>query len=808
MELKRYQERALERLSTWFEHLLSHTASPAHAWESMGSEMPLPPFRERRVAELSKPIPHVCLKVPTGGGKTLLGVEALARYRMRTGLVLWMVPSRAIYEQTRKALWTRQHPYRVALDRGCGGRAKMMEKSYNLQRYDIENHLCFMLISLQSARRRNNKEFLKMFQESGYYSTFFPDQDDEAGMDLLRERDLRLDLDGSRILRTQANVFKICEPVIVLDEAHKAYGTNNQDELWDSWVNQFNPQLVLELSATPDETKSNILVDVGGTDLKEEEMIKLPIHVTGHGATRSWQDVLRSAESQLEELSDAATRMPDDRRIRPMAVVRVPRTGKDQRKGGHLHAEDVREFLVCTLGFSDDEVRVQSGETKELDGEDLMSDECRVRWIITKDALKEGWDCSFAYILVLLDNTRAQITVTQMMGRVLRQPYARLTGIPALDRCYVHCSDVGVDKAVDFVRRELERDGFGDLEGQVFGVEREAEPPLTINRRPKIDRNLARLPQVLRGDGSDFDYELDILASVEWEKVDVPSGWDDLYASVGGQSAMLDFDGDTFSRALPQDEVLPSGDEQDRTDERRGVGGHDEFDLEWHVRQLREAVPNPWQAARLALEARDQVHSEGFDDQWMRPRRAAFVSRIVHHVNEQVDRLAEQIFERKLKAGAIKFDMDMPFEFEDCYEVHIPVKGQFPLDVKRSLFSPYYGHDLNRIERLYAIYLDKEDAIRWWHRVAARVPGEYKLQGWRKDSVYPDFVALRVNDVIVVHETKGGHLQGNDDTLYKQRLLACLQQHFNDSGIISLHGTAMSGDFRIVFENEIHAMHA
>ena len=43
--------------------------------------------------------------------------------------------------------------------------------------------------------------------------------------------------------------------------------------------------------------------------------------------------------------------MSEGRYVRPIAVVRVERTGKDQRDGERkIHAEDVREYLVQSLG--------------------------------------------------------------------------------------------------------------------------------------------------------------------------------------------------------------------------------------------------------------------------------------------------------------------------------------------------------------------------------------------------------------------------------------------------------------------------
>ena len=78
----------------------------------------------------------------------------------------------------------------------------------------------------------------------------------------------------------------------------------------------------------------------------------------------------------------------------------------------------MREYLVQSLGVPAEAVAVKSSEMDELRGKDLLSAFSPVRWIITKAALMEGWDCPFAYVLVMLDNTRAQRALTQLVGRV------------------------------------------------------------------------------------------------------------------------------------------------------------------------------------------------------------------------------------------------------------------------------------------------------------------------------------------------------------------------------------------------------
>ena len=786
MELKRYQEQALERLSAWFRLLSESDASPAKAWERLERENGLRQHYSR-VDSSNRPIPHVCLRVPTGGGKTLLAAESLVRWSRRTGLVLWVVPSRAIHEQTKRALWNKEHPYRQTLERASDGRVKVLEKDDSIQKDDIDNYLCVILLSLQSANRSDNKEFLKMFQDSGRYSTFFPDEDDEPALRRFLNDHSGLDTStNGRIRHTLANVFKVCRPVMILDEAHKSYGK----EIDEQWLCQFDPALVLELSATPDASKSNILVNIGGIDLKEEEMIKLPIHVTGHGDS-PWKQILTGVEAQLSELSEKAELLHADTGtyIRPMALVRVTHTGKGQIGGKSLHAEHVREHLIATMGIPSDEVRVQSSESKELTGEDLMSEQCRVRWIITKDALREGWDCSNAYILVLLDSTRANITMTQMMGRVLRQPYARLTGITELDRCYIHCGGAGVDDAINRVKNELEREGFGDLLSDVTS-RYERRDKKRITRRMEFEEIPARLPQVLRSDGNPIDYEPDILAAVSWNDIGLPGtkDWDDLRPVLEIGSAVVDIE-DEALRASQL--AMTDSREVDRP-----------FDLAWYVRQLRDAVPNPWQAARVVTQAAESIRRSGKDNSWIFDRRSSFLNVLELHVRREVDQQAEKIFKRKLSEGAITFDMTVPFEFNEWYEVPVAVHDP-GLAFQRSLFFPVFKQDMNDLEMKYAGYLDRDKAIRWWHRVAARSPGEYRLQGWRRDWIYPDFVAIRIDDKIMVHETKGKHLQGNDDTEYKARLLNCLQQRFNASGTINLHGKTMSGEFKIVFENEV-----
>ena len=472
LELKEYQSQALDAFERWLQALgKARTESeaavavwpkaageipgavldfPRKAWDALrqagGVAESAGPYAARTDGA-GRPIPHVCLKVPTGGGKTLLAAAALERMSRQTGLVLWVAPTRTIYRQTKDALWSREHPYRQTLERASGGRVKTLEKDDRFTALDVEHYLCVMLLMLPAANRRKGKEFLRMFRDSARYPSFFPDDGVVfANYALLEEHpDLerwpaRERADGP-VKQSLFNVFKMLRPVVVLDEAHKAYGAS--DEANDEFVgaiNRLDPSLVVELSATPHPRVSNLLVDISGVKLKDEEMIKLPVQVTAVSNVE-WRQTLTEAAEELERLAGEARALEasEGRYVRPIAVVRVERTGKDQRDGDRVHAEDAREHLIANLGVPPESVRVKSAENDELGRENLLSPYSPVRWVITKAALMEGWDCPFAYLLVMLDNTQASRAITQLVGRVMRMPHARRTGREALDQSYVYC---------------------------------------------------------------------------------------------------------------------------------------------------------------------------------------------------------------------------------------------------------------------------------------------------------------------------------------------------------------------------------
>ena len=834
MDLKDYQKAALDAFIRWLaalEEARLRSETGIAALQDAGVDVP-PDLRDyprtawqrlaeaggvadtagqyvSRTDEASRPIPHICFKVPTGGGKTLLAAAALQRLNRQTGLTLWLTPTNAIYQQTKAALKNREHPYRQMLEMASGGRVKFMEKDDPLTAADVANYLCVMLVSLPATSRHRNRDFLRMFRDSGRYPTLFPDSDvdDDPDSDVLLGDarllndypDLERTSENGPVKRSLFNVFKMLRPVVVLDEAHKAYGARNPEanEEFARAVNRLDPSLVIELSATPNRGISNLLVDVTGVELKNEEMIKLPVQVTSF-TNAEWQYTLGQAHDELERLDAEAKSLTANggRYIRPIAVVRVERTGREQRDGERVHSEDVREYLIRSLGVPENAVAVKSSELDELSsGVGLLSELSPVRWIITRAALMEGWDCPFAYLLVMLDNTRAQRAITQLVGRVMRQPYAQRTGRESLDQCYVYCWNTDVGTAVGQVKNGLEQEGLSGLGDDVFGPAAEFRR-VPVKRREQFHNKAIFLPLVLHKNGNDWrelDYQQHILPSISWTAIDAPDPQASLPDRARRQSASVDV-GDALPVFHADQELFI-----DKT-----------LRIAWFARRLSDVVPNPWQATRIAQSLMEKLHQAGDTDDEIYDRRSYLAYALREYVTDTLDKQAERIFGKKLRDGQIRFDLEAGqpnFRMVDSYE--IPITDDYGLlvgnngrEVQLSLFEPIYTQQFDStLERNFARYLDEQKALQWWHRVAVRQRGDYYLRGWKQERIWPDFVAMGGNTDgkphVLVFETKGKHLD-NPDTDYKRRVLETLQNAYN-CGTMTVRDGPAKGTFRLVF---------
>jgi len=742
-------------------------------------------------------IPNVCLKLPTGGGKTLLAAHGVERLQVdwlqrQTGLVLWIVPSEAIYSQTLKALRDREGGLRQVLDRASAGRTRILEKGDSFTRADLSSRLCVMVLMLQAARRAD-ESVLRMFRGGGDAS-FFPDETDKAAIDAARATTPNLDVydlgDSAMVgsvKRTLANVLRIARPVVILDEAHNA-----ASELGRQTLAKLNPAFILELTATPTPL-SNVLVDVQGLALRDEQMIKLPINVAVDVRGR-WQDTLRAALDKLNDLDAAAQdhRAASGDYIRPIMIVRVDYTGEKQRDRP-IHVEDAIEWLIEQGGMDPSAIRRQTAEKKQLGDEDLMSDRSGVRVVVTKDALREGWDCPFAYVLAILSSGGGSTALKQFIGRVLRQPYARRTDHvvdgASLDESYVFCADRSVGEAVRHINAGLLDQGMGDLQSAVRMTEvgDEATKPsrIPIRRAEPFKGRRILLPRVLHADAAesegwrDLDYDSDLLGAIDWSAVHWTGA--DTYQLAEDRSRRearrvdLDAKG-ALSDAATTAPLAPATALLDRMD---------------LVRRLSETIPNPWQADRVLTDALATLRARSLTDEELASGRLSLIASMSEDLRRTVEIAAEAVFRRKIGEGLITFRLTepaLPPELTAALagEDVNPVQRGDMTPLLKALYTPVLKSEVNGLERDVALYLDETEAVGWWWRIAAR-RDPWGLQGWRPHKVYPDFLIALDEDGrtarLLALETKGSHLDGSD-TPYKASLFKALESSYAGASVV------------------------
>ncbi len=463
MELLPYQQQVVCDLTDFLGHverLGNLKQAFAQYWTERGVARP-EPYRE------SIPqTPHLCIKVPTGGGKTFIAVNAIkpifdalaiyAREELKT--VVWLVPSSAILEQTEKCLGNPQHPYRRKLDNQFNGRVMVYSKKDLLQGAgfnptSVRENLNIFVLSYASFRT-SNKEGRKAFQENSILTAF---------THKMEPSEILTDVDESALI----NVIRSLNPVCIVDESHNAGSTLSKAMLAD-----FKPCMILDLTATP-RKESNIISYVDAAQLKTYHMVKLPVIVYNHHSSK---DVIGNAiqlRNNLEKQAIAEQQKGGDY-IRPIVLFQAEsNTGSEDRETFN----EIKKRLV-RLGINEDEIAIKTASINELKNEDLLSSSCPIRYIITVNALKEGWDCSFAYILATIANRHSLVDVEQIVGRVLRQPYARRQHNNLLNNSYVLASSADFISTLDRIVGGLNQAGFSkkDLRAKDVSALESAEP--------------------------------------------------------------------------------------------------------------------------------------------------------------------------------------------------------------------------------------------------------------------------------------------------------------------------------------------
>ena len=481
MKLKNYQIQVIRDLERFLELLIEkQSISSAYStlWNEKGVNVGIdgmPPYK----TELAG-VPQVCFKVPTGGGKTFLAANSIkpifdSMPHIHPKAVVWLVPSDAILTQTYRTLTDKNHDYRKKIDVDFGNKVEIYSKQQllngqNFNPTSVSDNLSVFVLSYDSFRT-SKKDGRKAYQENGSLLPFVRFKQDSGS--------LLEDTDETALIQ----VIRKLNPVVIVDESHHA-----TSKLSKEMLQNFNPSFVLDLTATP-KNGSNIISFVDARQLKAENMVKLPVIVYNR---KSQEDVFVSAISLRRKLENEAVEEQKNggRYIRPIVLFQAqPRTNDDST------TYDKIKHTLIDMGIPESEIAIKTADRDELKNIDLSSHDCSIRYIITVNALKEGWDCPFAYILATVANRTSSIDVEQILGRILRLPNTRKNKREVLNLSYVITSSNAFYATLDKVVAGLNAAGFTSKDYRIDDyVEQDTEFPVeqagNIQTELKLDNDV------------------------------------------------------------------------------------------------------------------------------------------------------------------------------------------------------------------------------------------------------------------------------------------------------------------------------
>jgi type III restriction enzyme len=746
IQLKNYQQRVLDEIKDYLADAkrLGGAKGIRFAFmDKLGDDVQ----RYKPIEGLDE-TPFVCIKVPTGGGKTLIASHALQiihdcfnKEQNRAGLVLWLVPSDAIRQQTLKALKDKNHPYREAVDLHFDGNVKVFtieEALSGITKSDLTDNLCIIVSSL-AAFRREDSSWLKAFKDNGSLISHFAD--------VVEDNDFLDKTEGGEIINSLANVIKINRPVVILDEGHNAQTTLSFD-----MFKRMLPSMILELTATP-RTESNVLVEVRASELKAEKMVKIPIYLTN---VSQWQEAIRDGVSKRKELEKVAKNelKATKEYIRPVVLIQAEQEKEDEDK---VYVAKIKEFLLSELKIDESEIRIKTAKQDQLVGEDLLSKTSKVNYIITVNALKEGWDCPFAYVLVSASRIGSHVAVEQTIGRILRMPNVQDKKNVALNYSYVYSSTENFSKASSSIVKGLENNGYSkdDLK-QLSGP---VKPEKTSFERVFNDEVAIPIISV-SGTGNTLAFSKDLIGT-SFVLRDHYAEFD--FDFINNQDASVKIDlneKDGIVRLVQGKLVL--------------VYNLDDFSEVELATWLKKNVQNRMISGEEMGEFIDKSIAHQLKKhslQELSINRYKLKEKIAATVSWIIAEYGKGTFNQL--AGGNKLTTD---------EVTLSLPESIVLGrLSSEYFSKHLyekaGH-LNGEETDFAFKLNELANIKWWYR--NREKEDFYLQGWLPSKFYPDFIAKTKSGRYIVIEYKGEDRLSNDDTAWKKKLGELWQKLTND----------------------------
>ena len=733
IELKQYQHQTISEFEDYLKRMRAFRENDAHI--TIFDQIQRQKQNEKLYNIQDVNSPFICIKIPTGGGKTLVACHLLnslyqeyLRTKNEKGIVMWLVPTDAIRTQTLSTLNDSLHPYRQALNQFFSENILVYDfkESQSIKKTDIQNNLC-IIVATFSAFRTTNKEGRKAYVQNGNLLEHFLDGSNE---NLIKDED-------GNVIESLVNVIRMNNPVVILDEGHNA-----KTKLSYKMLKDFNPSFVLEYTATP-RPQSNVLVNITGQQLKDEKMVKIPIYI--HNIA-GWEETMTRGIAKRNHLEKIAKKEKSEY-IRPIVLIQAEQEKQNDKK---IYVGQIKNHLVSEQGIDSEEIAIRTGTQNELRGIDLYSKKCKIRYIITVQALKEGWDNAFAYILISVANMASKVSVEQTIGRILRLSKQQEKKNQELNCSYVYTSSRIFEESARAVEKGLLQNGYSKKDFKRLTDKIQSKE---IYERAICDDDI-KIPCIAIKDKKlrRLNFHDDLLGcDFKLNTQEVPNEY--IFYFDENKTKKIDIkQGDELTNSVQTSLDI--------------VYQNKNFDkirlLNWLDKKIK----------RIEYSQMDKRE---------------YLKKIINHaiekekiplftlsincytlrdiINIQIDKL-EHIQAKKKFLELEKSERLLMDEIQYCPEQTLEINNISEELFKLHLFDR--AGVMNNEELYLTLKIDGLENIVWWYRNMEKK--DFYIQGWQKFRFYPDFIIKTTSGKYVVVEYKGKNLLTNDDTKYKKKI--------------------------------------
>ena len=734
-------------------------------------------------------MPYVCLRIPTGGGKTVVACRAIRvvvdeLLRRENPLVLWLAPSEAIVSQTLNALKNRAHPYRIALESELGPNieAISLDEATMITRATLDSNTTILVCTVQSLRIQEDKTDKRgIYKQNGALMSHF-DSLTLAQNELPLER-----YENGKPIESLANALALRTPIVMADEAQ-----NFRTRLTFESLARFCPSIVLEWTATPEreEFPPNVLYHVSAAELKAEGMIKMPVELRTES---DWKTCLRDAKIKRDELETLAQSLIDET-LRPIALLQA------QKANEHVSWERLETTLRDELGVPQNQIAVETGTRSDLKDVDVLAPACPIRYVITVDKLREGWDCPPAYVLYSARNLSSATAIEQLLGRVLRMPGARRKpdSHEPLNHAYAFVTSTQFGDALKALKDALVKSGFEKFEADkaVVGIQLPLLPapqiglfaePASVSTKPKAPLLVPQLALQMEG-GAWETLDADEILDVDWRLLDYAATLNEkeFASEVARERVELDIAGEGKLKVavardyltLTQNAQLSLVDEDIQTAPQLALW------LDKHIphRDLDGAQVQEWLLKLLEwLQSERNLSIEKLARERVRLKNA--VAEKIKFNRKEAERSAlRKLFVDETRI-AVREECEFAFQ-PDVYPVGARYEGT---RVFHKHFYETVGA-LNGEEEQCAWFLNISPKVKTWVRNLEKKPEAAFWLQTEDGRFYPDFVAQLEDGRVAIIEYKGGDRISNDDTKRKTRVGQLWQARSGGKGVFLMVG--------------------